>query len=40
MKGTALASGSEGQRITVKNSRTKRIVKGTVTDKATVRVQI
>ena len=40
MKGTALANGSEGQRITVKNSRTKRIVQGTVTDKATVRVQI
>jgi len=40
MKGKALASGSEGQRISVKNSRTKRIVQGTVTDKATVRVQI
>jgi len=40
MKGIAMASGSEGQRISVKNSRTKRVIQGTVMGKSTVKVQI
>jgi len=40
MDGIALANGSEGQRINVKNIRTKRVIQGIVDNKSIVRVRI
>lgn len=40
MEGIALASGSSGQRISVKNIRTKRVIQGIVDGKSSVKVQI
>ena len=40
MDGIAMASGSEGERINVKNIRTKRVIQGIVDNKSIVRVRI
>jgi flagella basal body P-ring formation protein FlgA len=40
MKGTALVNGSKGDKIKVKNVRTKKIIQATVFDKHTVKVNL